>query len=293
MLGDGTRSLSLSGPAPLVMLAAMVVAARACLTATANGTRWALLGLTQVLLLACSEPAASQETEAPLPNVAGAAAGGAQAVPQPDPFADAKACALASPGAAAPETVATLISFVNELPKPATIPCLLASLPRPLHVSVSDSALSAQRTEDPRSPRIFVFLGALIVTVLPEGKASALLEIGQLVAERDSLKAELKFPIAGPLQPGDAFDRILEAGGTKCGTCHGYERAAPEYGKNAFVSEAVEPQPETRVPLAVAQELHRTCDPAQEPARCAVWSGVFDYGEVLEAQFPDALEPLF
>src|SRR5688572_8125053 len=72
-----------------------------------------------------------------------------------------------SEAAEAPGSILEVVGQVNALPRPVTLPCFLATLPRPLEVHASQSIFSAQPAAGRRSPRMFIFSGALTLTIVP------------------------------------------------------------------------------------------------------------------------------
>jgi len=202
-------------------------------------------------------------------------------------------CRPTSGISAAPHTIAEVAALANALPHPLSLTCFLESLDRPLELSAAVSTISLQPAPTPRSPRIFLFSGEVIMSVVPEGSGKDLIELSQLVSGDRSLKAELKFPLAAPLLPDDPFAHVRSDEGTTCRFCHPTETPAPEISPNAFVSGAFSPLPRSMVPFEKLQQEHAACDPALEPARCAFWGALFDHGEVRERSFPDTIPTAF
>ena len=71
-------------------------------------------------------------------------------------------------------TIESVIDLTNTLPFPVSVPCLLASLPRPLPLVATNSINSAQPAEGNRSPRVFLLLEHLAISVVPEGRGAPL-----------------------------------------------------------------------------------------------------------------------
>lgn len=202
-----------------------------------------------------------------------------------------------------PATIAEVLSLVNALPQPLTLPCLLETLDRPLDLSASRSLFSFQPAEGARSPRIFLYTGTearpLVWTLVPEGDGGKLIEFGQFIDETRSLKGEIAFPVDRPLETGAPFTRIRDKGrdgtrmGTTCRGCHAGETNAPEFHADAFVSEALRPDDRSLLPLQDLRKEHTICDEAAEPDRCAMLSALFDHGEVREKPFPAHVPTIF
>src|SRR5437868_4300008 len=117
--------------------------------------------------------------------------------PRPRPAVDAappSRCQPPSGTSGAPRTIMEVTALANALPHPLALTCFLEALERPLDLHAALSTVSLQPAPNPRSPRIFLFTGDVIMSVAPDGLGQSLLEIGQLVAPDRSLKAELKFP---------------------------------------------------------------------------------------------------
>jgi hypothetical protein len=197
---------------------------------------------------------------------------------------------------AAPVSIAEVVDLVNRLPPPVTLACFLESLARPLRLQAADSLISLQPSRT-RSPRMFLFSGPLIMTIVPEGKGAHLVELGQLTGPERSLKAEVAFPVTERVNPGDPYTRVLSgtgtgagAGtGTTCRFCHRDEIQAEEITHAAaFASGALKPRQRDRVPLGDVLLERQRCGEAADAQddRCAMFRALFDHGEVLPAEFP-------
>ena len=168
--------------------------------------------------------------------------------------------------------MADVVELLNALPRPVTLPCFLETLDRPLAISATDSVFSLQPAEGARSPRIFVHLDALTLSVVPEGTGAPLLELAERRSPTTSLKAELAFPITAPLSASSPYERLrFDDSLTNCGVCHQGERPAQDVALPlAMISQALRPREDQRVPLARLQAEARGCDADQEPERCAL-----------------------
>jgi hypothetical protein len=193
----------------------------------------------------------------------------------------------------APRTVAEVVTLANALPRPLTLACFLESLERPLEIHAALSTISLQRAPTARSPRIFIFTGDVIMSVVPEGTGQPLLEMGQLVEPGRSAKAELKFPITEPVTPEYPFAHVYDGEGTTCRFCHPNEEPAPALGPSAFVSGAFSPVFRARVDVELLRAERGKCDEAAEPARCALLRAIFDHGEVRDREFPASVPTAF
>ncbi len=177
--------------------------------------------------------------------------------------------------------------LINALPKPLTLACFVESLARPLRLFASRSQLSAQPATGLRSPRLFVFMGANTMTVVPEGDGAHLLEFGEQRDDFRSLKAEIPFPVTTELAPDAPFHIMFNERLTNCAFCHAAEEQDPSIGyARAFVSEALRPRDGERVaPESMRAEL-ASCDASREPGRCALLDALFGWGPVEEQPFP-------
>lgn len=215
--------------------------------------------------------------------------------PAPDAGAPAAArCQPAGGVSASPQSIADVVALANALPHPLTLPCFLESLQRPLAAEPVASAISLQPAAGARSPRIFLFWDKLIVSVVPDGTGRSLLEMGQLVDVDRSLKAELAFPIDGPLEPGAPFARVHNDGGTTCAFCHSGEQPAGDVGGvPTFSSTAFAPSPRSVETVDALAHENAVCDPGAEPDRCAFLRALFDHGDVRAQGFPPGVPLAF
>lgn len=193
-------------------------------------------------------------------------------------------------GAAAPRSIAEAVALINALPKPLTLPCFIEALPRPLQLYATRSIFSGQPAAGTRSPRLFLFFDPLILSVVPAGPGTHLLEFGELQSETRSVKGEIEFPILAELPPQAPFEKILYRDlGTTCAVCHGEEEPVTLGGLQAFASEAFRPLASDRVATEYVRHEFSTCDAAVEPDRCAMLNALFGHGEVLHREFPAAM----
>lgn len=201
-------------------------------------------------------------------------------------------CAPAPGTTGAPSSIAETVALVNGLPKPTSLPCFLEALERPLRLVATQSLFSAQPAVGSRSPRIFLFMDGIIHSIVPEGSARNLLEMGEVTSPGSSIKAELEFPIFGDITLATAFERLPFNDITTCGVCHNGH--VPALGiEGAFESEALRPAEGELVPLAGLEEQARSCDAELEPERCAMLGALFQHGDVIAAEFPDSLRTIF
>lgn len=191
-----------------------------------------------------------------------------------------------------PGTIEGAVLLLNALPKPTGVACFVESLARPLTVFATNSPFSAQPAFSPSSPRVFVKLGRLWLSVVIDGESSYLMEFGYLVGgeELRSIKAELLLPIDEPVAPSAPYDRVLHDGRSMCGLCHYDEQRVAEITfAEAYSSIAFRPRPDSKVTIESLRAQHQSCDWQLEPHRCEMLSAVFDGGEVVESSFPSSM----
>jgi len=191
-----------------------------------------------------------------------------------------------------PQTIQDTVALVNALPKPTSVACFVESLDRPLGAYATNSMFSLQPAVSQASPRVFLKVGRMWLSIVIDGDGKDLLEFGELLDDgRRSLKAEMQFPTTDQVAPGVPFDRVLYgAGGTVCGVCHREEYLDHMEGTSqVFSSEAFRPEPATRVPLDFLRGQAQSCDWQAQPQRCDLLSAVFGGGDVVDAEFPKTM----
>ena len=239
-----------------------------------------LFGLIALLgpLAACSDPGADDagpdegaDTDEPHPN----------SIPE--------ACVVEGEG---PQDIPELVAHINALPHPVTIPCVLASLPRPLSVVATNGEFSVQPADGDDNPRIFVLGEGLVFSVVPIGEGRELLEFSEWISPSYTIKGEIPFPVDEVLSPDDPYDLDFQEGLTRCGVCHRNEYEFADR-PGAFASEAIRPTTESLVPVSSLDAVLDACDWDDDPDRCNLLSGLLDYGEVLQGEFSDELPTIF
>lgn len=163
--------------------------------------------------------------------------------------------------------------------------CFVATLPRPLAVVATLNTASAQPAGGRGAPRLFLMLPKLVVTAVPDGEGSKVLEFGEWTGTTSTIKGEIALPVTAPLAPDAAFQKVRkQAGdGTTCATCHGREEPHATIA-NAFISDALRPSNE--VTLEELDELHRLCiTSGTASSRCDFIHALFDFGEVTQGAF--------
>jgi hypothetical protein len=212
-----------------------------------------------------------------------------------DASAPANHCVAPAGTNASPHTIDEVVQLVNALPKPVTLPCVLESLARPLHLYAVRSIVSAQPSDGRRSPRMFLFFDGLVLSIAPTGVGSPLLEFGQIRSPTHTLKAEIEFPIQAKLAPETPFERIIYQGSdhTSCGFCHAAETQDDGIDfTRAFVSQALQPNaPRDRVMVDELLTEWKQCDASSEAYRCAILDSVFGQGAPIDHDFPTSYQP--
>jgi hypothetical protein len=177
-----------------------------------------------------------------------------------------------------PSRISDVVDSLNELEKPADLPCFLQHLSGPLAIDATVSVLSLQAAIGRRSPRIFILLDPLILSVVPEGKGRDLLELSERRGAARSVKAEITFPVTGEVTHEAPFEHaLLSSELTSCAFCHGEETLATDITfTRAFESQAFRPSPSNRVGIDELRSEFLACDAALEPYRCAMLSALFN-----------------
>jgi hypothetical protein len=204
------------------------------------------------------------------------------------------ACAARVASAADLASTSAVLRHINALPPPATVPCFLASLPRPLTVVATTSVSSAQPAFGARSPRIFILTPKLSISVVAEGHGAPLVEFGQWTSATRSLKGEVQLPPSAPFEPGAEFARVRYGAGSSCGFCHRDEDPTPD-ALGGFSSIALRPTLDSLVSVEQLRSLPaQACVDAEDTSeRCLFWRALFEYGEVRQGAFDPTIETLF
>lgn len=195
-------------------------------------------------------------------------------------------CVLADLSLRQPKTIDETTNLINALPKPLTLPCFLENLQRPLQVSAVDSTFSAQPSAGANNPRVFIIIGEFILSVAPTGLGKNLLEMSEYTPRRDSVKAELEFPIRENIPLSKPYDHVRFDFGTSCRFCHTGERPVTGYSGVAFASTVMKPDPFKKVLSTSLREISLNCDSAADAYRCQILRAVFVTGQAKDSQFP-------
>jgi hypothetical protein len=161
--------------------------------------------------------------------------------------------------------------------------CFVESLSRPLQVYFTRSRISAQPAGGEDSPRTFIVNDRLFLAFVPAGPAENLLELGHRTEQDRAVRAEIVFPLRGPVRADDIADHIaLTDRNTFCGNCHAREAQTddPFLGERAFESGVIAPNPADEVTLSAMRETAESCDPGATPERCELLEALFEHGEL-------------
>ncbi len=214
--------------------------------------------------------------------------------PSDDRTADVEVdgCRAAEGVDASPSTIEGVLALMNSLPKPVTVECFVESLERPMPIIGSLDTASAQPSNGEHAPRLFAIYGTMVISFVPDGEGSRVIEFAEQRPNLRSVKAELKMPIEDEATPEDAFEHIKQENGegTICGTCHVDEERATDitYGE-AYVSRAFRPTRPLTVTLDYVEAEHEACDPDATPRRCSIYDALFSRGNVYDGDFPRPL----
>lgn len=211
---------------------------------------------------------------------------------------DLAVCSAPASITAAPKTIEDVTALINALAKERDgrieLPCFIASLERPLGATASSGFVSAQPAHGARSPRMFLWSGALVLSVAPEGIGKDLLELGLQTSPTRSIKAEIEFPVTAPLADSAAYDRIVDGKGTRCFACHADETPVKSAASaNVFESEVLRPSDSDLVAVGNVGVESEACDPVAEPQRCALLAAIFAQGNIIPKGFSQEASTLY
>jgi hypothetical protein len=189
-------------------------------------------------------------------------------------------------------TIPDVISHINKLPLPLTIPCLIDSLPKPLRINATNSALSVQPAAGSYNPRIFIFVDNIILTFVPVGKGSETVEFSELRSDTSSVKGEISFPVTEILAEDSAYKQIMRKDGYDGTTCVGCHMGEDKVSDQVFETRALKPFVRQDVPLPYLEELKNTCVTVGR-LRCDIFDALFKGKAPLPIDFPDDMPTLF
>lgn len=195
-----------------------------------------------------------------------------------------QACAAAATSSI--DNAAQLVERINALPHPVTAACVVASLPRPLSLVATTSAMSAQPADTAKNPRIFLIGPAMVLSVVPAGAGAKVIETGEWVSGTETTKGEVEVPVAAMLAPDALYRRVAQSNGSSmCSLCHRHEAPHPTLA-GAYVSAAYRPNPGEELSLSAVAALHDGCvASAEDSERCELLHALFDFGAVRQTAF--------
>lgn len=221
------------------------------------------------------------------------AAAGCASDPEPEPTYPGR-CAAPDGVESRPQTIEDAMLLADSLPKPLTVACFVEALDRPMKVIASTDFISAQPAGGADAPRVFVFYDQLIISFVPDGEGSQVIEFGEERPFASSVKAEIKMPVDGPITRELPFEHIQAQGGTTCGGCHtGEARDGVIDYAEAYTSEAIRPALSQTVRLDGLEDAAGRCDPEATPRRCSIFDALFYRGELSDADFPRSLPTIY
>lgn len=227
------------------------------------------------------------------------------------------------PAGAALSDIASVVDWINAMPKPLTLACFVASLPRPITYNATQSNFSAQPSIGRHNPRIFVKVDKLWLSFVPQEGASRLedpttgeeiltwdpdnIQLLELSYEVDTnrqfqqtLKAELGFPVLAALPYSAPYSKVAmntNRTGSLCGDCHGSETIVDfvdEYP--VFRSTMLRNAASQEISHGYLVNQYLTCDPAintgytdenYEWYRCQMLEAFFGQGQMIWESFKE------
>ncbi len=200
--------------------------------------------------------------------------------------------------------IQSVVDWINAMPKPVSLPCFVASLPRPLKTYPAVSTFSAQPSLGERSPRVFFFFDKLVLTVavdqdedktIPAELETHLLELSFLVDEATYLsqKGEIKFPVMATLADDSPFLGIMFSDKlTTCSLCHPNEQPHRTIGDGTvYASTMLRPTDATTLNNMKLERAQ--CDENLELHRCSMLAAIVDHGTLQWWEFPIAVPTIF
>ncbi len=246
--------------------------------------RGAVQIVASLLAVACSESEPRSES-----GVATAAA----ATPLGE---DSRRCKPGPGTTGSPSTIAEAVALLNGLPSPVSAECFVEALDRPLALEATHSRSSVQPARGARSPRTFIFSGdGLIIAIALDGPGRDLIEFGQFVSPRRTVKGELEFPLATPVAIEAALEQVRNPdhpGITTCFVCHDAEKPSVVV-PGGLQSVALRPVEWSLVAVDSLRREHEICDADVEPRRCAYLRALVGHGAIEHRAFPERLPTLF
>ena len=184
------------------------------------------------------------------------------------------------------QNITDLVNYLNTLPRPLQLHCVIAGLPRPLRLTAGVSSGSAQPSPGIKDPRIILRVGNLLLGIVSDGPAKGSLEVGSLKTGDNAARAEFLFPIAeAVIQESAGLDHIRFGTGTSCGLCHNSETgAASEPAAGAFQSKIIRFSPTERSSVSNLMAEADLCRDNSSD-RCLLLRSLFQGGVPVDAEY--------
>ncbi len=185
----------------------------------------------------------------------------------------------------APETTEEFVTFLNALPKPTNLYCIVSALKRPLKVQATTNGTSAQPANGINSPRIFISFGNLRISVVPDGESSKAIETGEILTgnAQASIKGDIPLPIREDLKASDPYNNLYKNGNMLCGgLCHrNMTEVVEDFGNGvvSYASEILSISPNDEKTLFDLRLLRDACEDNKKPI-CDFYRSLFDHGKV-------------
>jgi hypothetical protein len=228
--------------------------------------------------------------------------------------------------------IASVVEWINAMPKPLSLACFIKSLNRPLFYNASESIFSAQPSVGRRSPRVFFLIDDLILTITPDESYDTIFdpelgsnikdpetgfdkrfwdvdgfqllelsqEVGVINGVRQSIKGELKFPVETDVPPNAPFVGINLGNQNKfsvCAICHLDETQIDIIdGQSVYRSSMIRPETNAIVSLDFMLNEYATCDPTTGPNewyRCEMLEAIYGQGTLIWKSFDQEIPTFF
>lgn len=220
---------------------------------------------------------------------------------------------------------AALVEWINAMPKPLTLACFIASLPRPLHYNATFSRSSVQPAIGKLNPRIFIQYEKLWLSFVPHevvtpvkdpvtGERTPIwdvdgiqllefsLEVDSDQLAPQSIKGELAFPILNTIPRNAPYARIADSSQeSTCKVCHANETIIGSLdGAPIFRSKMLRSAKQTLLQPDDIYLHYFTCDPQintgpglenNEWYRCQMLKAFVDHGAIEWQNFRSDIAP--
>lgn len=205
-------------------------------------------------------------------------------------------CVLPEGASNDPQTIGEFINYVNALPKPTDINCVVENLQRPLFLAGSSGKASAQPATGEESPRIFIRRGdKLLLSFVGTGDMSDAIELSELTENEQSIKGELKFPVKENIIESSPFKTLMVDKEARCASkCHlGLEEVKTyDDGTLEYASPFLTIRKNDYVDSSEMKTFWGNCKIAGDKTSqlCKFYDAMFGPGEVKDFRLLDMLE---